>query len=96
MQPVTEGSVQIDDFRRRVRNAKQRRRYGPRHRALRKELARDVERGSYPCARCGEVIDSSEPWDLDHDDSNPRLYLGPAHRRCNRAAANESNTSREW
>ena len=47
------------------------------------------------CARCGEFIQPDEPWDLGHD--NSRLgYLGPAHSRCNRAAAHELRTSRSW
>ena len=47
------------------------------------------------CARCGELIQPGEPWDLDHDSSR-RFYLGASHARCNRAAANELRTSRVW
>ena len=44
-------------------------------------------------------------WDLDHDDANPRRYLGPSHRRCNRASVTHLKAalapevqrhSREW
>jgi hypothetical protein len=96
MPAVSELSSGIEPFRRRSRNAKARERYGPAHRSLRAEFAPVIARGDWPCARCGEPIDPGEPWDLDHDDFAPRLYLGPAHRRCNRAAANEGRTSRAW
>src|SRR3954466_3669485 len=50
--------------------------------------ARWAERLPYPCARCGEVINPGDLWDLDH--LKP-LALGgtddtarPAHVRCNR------------
>ena len=71
-------------------------RYGPRHRALRRDWAKDVERGLARCARCDERIDPAEAWDLDHDDRFPHLYVGPSHASCNRAAANELRTSRDW
>ena len=47
------------------------------------------------CARCGGFIEPDEPWDLDHDNSR-LFYLGPSHAYCNRAAANELRTSRDW
>ncbi len=50
---------------------------------------------STKCARCGELIEPDEPWDLDHDNSR-LFYLGASHARCNRGAANELRTSREW
>jgi hypothetical protein len=96
MPAVSELSSGIEPFRRRVRNARARERYGLRHRLVRREFAAEVARGGWPCARCGEPIAAGEAWDLDHDDLYPHLYLGPAHRRCNRAAANEGKTSREW
>ena len=47
------------------------------------------------CVRCGEFIQPDDPWDLDHDNSR-LFYLGPSHSGCNRAAANELRTSRDW
>jgi len=55
--------------------------------------------------RCGELIKPTERWDLDHDDANPHRYLGPSHRRCNRAVVTHLKAalvpevqrhSREW
>ena len=42
-----------------------------------------------------EKVKSDELWDLGHDDYDPRIER-PEHRACNRAAANELKTSREW
>lgn len=60
-------------------------RYGHAHQKLRKRWAPKVRTGTVVCARCGELIAPAEKWDLDHDNANPRRYLGPSHRRCNRA-----------
>ena len=60
--------------------------YGARHKALRKRWAAEVARGEVCCARCGGVIWRDEPWDLDHTPDRSG-YLGPSHRRCNRATA---------
>jgi hypothetical protein len=62
-------------------------RYGEAHRKVRKRWAPKVRAGKVRCARCGEPILPTEKWDLDHDDDDPseRRYLGPSHRRCNRA-----------
>jgi hypothetical protein len=86
----------MTDRARIVKNAKQRRRYGRKHRQWRAELAPVVAGGFARCARCSEPIAPGEPWDLDHDDFAPHLYLGPSHRRCNRAAPNRVKTSRVW
>jgi hypothetical protein len=61
--------------------------YGWRHQQLRKRWAAVVRAGRASCARCNEPIEPWEKWDLDHDDTDPlqRRYLGPSHRRCNRA-----------
>lgn len=62
------------------------RRYGAAHRRLRARWARKVERGGIFCARCGELIDPRDKWDLDHvDGGRPMEYHGPSHARCNRA-----------
>jgi len=81
------------------------RRYGRAHRLVRKKYASIVEAGNAVCARCGDPIAPYEKWDLDHDDDDPlqRRYLGPSHRRCNRAvvtrlkaALTPERHSREW
>ncbi len=83
------------------------RRYDRAHRRVRKKYAPSVRRANAVCARCGEPILPGEPWDLDHDDEDPlqRRYLGPSHRRCNRAVVTHRKAalvpeptrhSREW
>jgi len=47
------------------------------------------------CPRCDLGIGPDDLWDLGHDDYNPGLER-PEHRACNRAAANQLKTSREW
>jgi len=82
--------------KRRVKNARQRTMYGPTHRRRRAQFARRIERGEFPmCPRCGLGIGPDDLWDLGHDDYDPRLER-PEHRACNRAAANQLKTSREW
>ena len=82
-------------------------RYGEAHRKIRKRWAPKVRAGKVVCARCGELIQRNELWDLDHDDTDPaqRRYLGPSHRRCNRAVVTHlkealipepTRHSREW
>jgi hypothetical protein len=81
-----------------------------RHAALRRKLAPVVARGLTRCARgeacfvaevvngvrVGGLIRPGEPWDLDHADDGLG-YLGPSHRRCNRATAGrQRRTSRRW
>jgi hypothetical protein len=83
------------------------RRYGRAHRLVRKKYASIVAAGKATCARCDQPILPHEPWDLDHDDEDPlqRRYLGPSHRRCNRAVVTHLKAalvpevqrhSREW
>jgi hypothetical protein len=64
------------------------RRYDRRHQKVRKRWAPKVRAGKVKCARCGELIKPNELWDLDHDDDDRRdiAYIGPSHRRCNRAS----------
>lgn len=62
-------------------------RYGHKHRKLREKVAVQVAQGGVACARCGGLIESWQPFDLDHDDDDPTRYLGPSHRACNRATA---------
>jgi hypothetical protein len=61
--------------------------YGWTHQLARKRWARLVNAGLVDCARCGYMIDPSEPWDLGHVDGDRSRYAGPEHRRCNRATA---------
>ena len=79
-----------------LRNKRQRELYGPTHRRRRREAARRIERGEFPiCPRCGLGIGPDELWDLGHDDYDLRIER-PEHRACNRAAANQLKTSRDW
>ena len=61
--------------------------YGWRHQSIRAGWAPLVAAGQVCCFRCGELIHPAEPWDLGHDDNDRRIYTGPEHRACNRAAA---------
>jgi hypothetical protein len=83
------------------------RRYGRAHRLVREKYAPIVRAGKATCARCQQPILPGELWDLDHDDEDPlqRRYLGPSHRRCNRAVVTHlkealipepTRHSREW
>jgi hypothetical protein len=59
--------------------------YGSAHRRMREAAKVSVDAGQAACSRCGGMIVPGTPWDLDH--TPDRLgWLGPAHRRCNRAA----------
>jgi len=69
------------------------------HYRLRRQLEPVVASGSVRCARCGELIEPGEPWDLDHNDLDRTKYNGPAHARCNRATSShhvERKVSRQW
>ena len=79
-----------------VRNGKQPRLYGANHRRRRAQLVRRIEHCEFSiCPRCGLRIGPDDLWDLGHDDYDPRIER-PEHRACNRAAANELKTSRDW
>jgi hypothetical protein len=67
------------------RGSREQRGYGAAHV---RERARWERRGvvGMTCPRCGLPIMVGEPWDLDHTDDR-RGYLGPSHRRCNRATS---------
>src|SRR5215207_8263447 len=59
--------------------------YDAHHKALRKRWRPRVAAGTVNCRRCGERIESGEPWDLGHDDDDRSLPPAPEHARCNRA-----------
>ena len=80
----------------RVRRRRETRRYGPKHRAARRWWAKQVARGDVRCCRCGELIDPDWPWDLDHDDICPDVYVGVSHPRCHRGLPHRCVTSRRW
>src|SRR5437763_36219 len=71
----------------RAQASPQARGYGRPHRLIRAELAHVVAAGGVRCARCGELIDPAEPWDLGHVDGDRGRYAGAEHRRCNRATS---------
>ncbi len=59
--------------------------YGYAHqRARRQALAAMVD--EQPCVRCGEPMYHWQLLDLDHADDDRSVYLGLAHRGCNRSA----------
>src|SRR5262252_5359398 len=66
-------------------------RYDREHNLRRARVAELVLAGGARCARCGDLIQPGEAWDMGHVDGDPHRYSGPEHRRCNRATA-----SRLW
>ena len=70
-------------------------RYGADHRRLRRIWAGEIELGGVACARCGRLIRPGTHWDLDHSDDDRTVYLGPSHRRCNRATKTHA-AARRW
>jgi hypothetical protein len=48
------------------------------------------------CASCGRPIHPNEPWDLGHDKLDRSRYIGPEHRRHNRATNKRKLFSRQW
>lgn len=77
--------------------------YGAEHKAERRHWERILNTGTpTPCARCGETIDPSEPWDLGHNDERT-AWTGPEHAgQCNRAAGGRTRkrlartVTRDW
>jgi hypothetical protein len=64
-----------------------------------RRIAPLVASGRVPCASCGELIKSGEPWHLDHDDLDQSKYLGVSHVHYNcRTSAHrvERKVSLEW
>ena len=62
------------------------RKYGWGHRQQRAAWWPRVAAGVVKCARCGELIDPRERWDLGHIDGTV-AYSGPEHQSCNRATS---------
>jgi len=60
--------------------------YGSSHQKLRRRWAAVIARGGVTCWRCRLPILPGMAWDLGHDDLDRRIYRGPEHRYCNRAA----------
>jgi hypothetical protein len=56
---------------------------------MRARLAPVVATGTVKCARCDELIEAGEDWQLDHRDDG-RGWLGPSHQRCNARAGWEA------
>jgi hypothetical protein len=69
--------------------------YGGQHVALRKRWAKIVAAGEASCARCGRWIAPGTHWDLGHADRDRSVYVGPEHRRCNRATAGRRRRLRD-
>jgi hypothetical protein len=61
------------------------RRYGPADRQLRARWAPRVAAGVVECARCGDLIEPGEPFDLGHVDGT-LAYSRPEHGRCKSSA----------
>jgi hypothetical protein len=60
------------------------------HKTLRRRLAPVVATGTVKCARCDELIEPGEDWQLDHRDDGRGGWLGPTHTRCNARAGWEA------
>lgn len=61
--------------------------YDRAHQLARIEWGKRIAQGGIICARCPKPVLPGQPWHLDHDDNDRTKYLGPAHARCNLAAA---------
>jgi hypothetical protein len=59
------------------------------HKAMRRRLAPLAASGTVNCARCNELIEPGEHWELDHRDDG-RGWLGPSHAKCNHRAGWEA------
>ena len=64
-------------------------RYGPKHRAKRKEWEGRIARGGVYCWRpdCGMLLTPDSDWHLGHDDDDPTVHRGPECASCNTSAA---------
>ena len=66
--------------------------YGPAHKKLRQQWENRFARGEdHACARCGQLVNPYEPWDLGHTDDRTG-WTGPEHTACNRGAGARNAT----
>lgn len=74
----------------RARGTATQRGYGTAHINARKALIPQVATGTTKCARCNELIQPGDAWQLDHSDDRAS-YIGPSHKRCNLSAAGKAS-----
>ena len=66
--------------RKKIRNHRDNRKCGRRHRKVRAEFAKHVDTGRARCAKCGGLIEPGSPWDAGHDEAYPHLCQAPSTR----------------
>lgn len=63
--------------------------YGWKHQKARKAAADKVSAEGYVCGRCHQYRPPGTPFELDHDDTDPNRYRGPACPGCNASAGGQ-------